>query len=91
MSDNTKQSIFRWGDFAFKIVVTAGTIILIFLKSTFATKDELEAEREHRRQLGTTVLLLTQQKSQLEDLEARMRKQEARHLGGYEQIDGRTK
>lgn len=89
MSERVKVSMSFWVDLAFKLAVVAGPAMLIWLKSQFVTKDELETEREQRRKLSESVLRISEamhhdeaQDSRIADHESRLRILESRSFSG---------
>ncbi len=85
MSDKQREALTKWADLIYKIGVPLGLAALFFLKSSFATKAELEAVASQVRELQSTLAVMVEQNrtnerqdKRIEDHEQRLRLVEAR-------------
>lgn len=61
MSDANREAIGRWVDLVFKIGTPLALAALFFLKSSFATKAELEAVSVQVRELQGAIAVMVEQ------------------------------
>lgn len=85
MSDSQRAALNRWIELIYKVGTPLGLAALFFLKTQFATKDDLSLLAARLDRLETAVLVMTEQNKvserqqrQIDDHEARVRLLEAR-------------
>lgn len=85
MSDKQRENIARWADLVFKIGTPLALAALFFLKSSFATRPELQAVSDRISAIEATLAVMAEQNrtnerqdKRIEDHEIRLRAVEFR-------------
>lgn len=80
MSEAQRENIARWADLIFKIATPIALAALFFLKSSFATRPELQAVSDRISAIEATLAVMVEQNrtnerqdKRLEDHETRLR------------------